>query len=188
MNFVGWVGTSILVVFGILAIDASAADDRSTADLSFLLGTWDVQWTYSPNTEDERSVSGSLECKNALNNLHIFCEYRFAREDAPPIIEHVYFSYNPIYEQYESIWISATWPIKVLMSGELAKANGQTYLDTNAEFRIANGVLEQVRSRLWFESTTSTVEEFSRETFIRTSDLDTEAWIHHMTASATRVE
>lgn len=170
---------------------ASNTNEPSTNDLDFLLGTWSVRWTYRPGKEDERVVDGSLVCELALNDNHIFCRYRFEREDAPTIIEHVYFNYNSIYEQYEAIWVSGTWPIKVLMAGDLNKDDNTTTLESAAEFSIGNDRLEQVRSSLKFEGNHQPISRFTRTTHIRVTEsasFDDVDWLHHMTEIAERVE
>lgn len=168
----------------LMALANSAnADELSTKDLEPLIGRWQAQWTYSPGTDEERVVDGDLNCEYTLNDLHIFCRYQFDREELPDIIEHVYFNYNPIYERYEAIWVSGTWPIKVLMSGELTEEPDRISLNMRSEFPLQNDVLEQVRSEMVIRKSGS----LSRKTYIRTSEYEEGAWRHHMTETAVRL-
>ena len=109
----------IVSAFCLLAFNSSAfAEDApySTADLEFLIGEWNVERVNRPGTENAITYNGTLDCKKALSDQFIKCIYFFERENRPPINDVVYFNYNSIYDAYESLWVSATWPIKVTMS------------------------------------------------------------------------
>ena len=42
--------------------------EKSTEDLDFLLGQWQVKRTYSPNTQNERRYEGTLSCAWAMDS------------------------------------------------------------------------------------------------------------------------
>ncbi len=157
-----------------LGQDAISADGPSTQDLEFLIGDWSVQRVYQPGTEHERSFAGSLDCDRALDDQFIQCAYYFERPGAAPINDRVYFNYNEIYGVYESLWLSATWPIKVTMRAKPIETIEKFVWD--AEFLIEDDVTE------WVHSTWSLCDDggFSRRTEIRTSRNREDQWIHWM--------
>ncbi len=169
-----------------ISVSAAMADDAtappSTGDLAFLSGAWSVERVYQPGTDKERVAVGDLTCKEALSDQYIKCVYFFERAGQAPIHDDVYFNYNPIYGVYESLWLSATWPIKVLMAAPPG-ADPQK-LNWTAEFLIEDGVTEWVRS----EWTLKGDGAFSRRTEIRTSRQPEGEWIHWMDETAARIE
>ena len=96
-------------------------------------------------------------------------------------LDEVFFNYNPIYDSYESLWFSSTWPIKVLLQGTLEKLENHTILKTSARFKIENDVTEYVKDELIY----SDQDLFNRETHVRTDEADD--WYHHMTETAKRI-
>lgn len=123
-----------------------------------------------------------MECAQALSEQFVKCAYYFERPGLAPIHDEVFFNYNDIYGVYESLWLSATWPIKVLMT-----AKPDTRSDTlnwEARFEIEDGVTEWVRS-LW---TVSGEAAFTRNVEIRTSRQATPDWMHWMTESVSRLD
>ncbi|NKB90478.1 MAG: hypothetical protein GKS06_19905 [Acidobacteria bacterium] len=156
----------------------------STADLFFLLGDWEVERINSPGLPEERRRHGTLSCRETLDAQYIRCQYVIPRIDALPSRDDVYFNYNPIYERFESLWLSSTWPIKVLMHGSVTVEADTVVLRHSAEFPIENGVMEFVRGELHYDATT---DSFERRTHIRTSEYAPGDWRHHMTEVARKV-
>ena len=171
--FGGWCA---MLAMGAIAIGQEDAAEiaPSTQDLEFLLGEWSVNRVYQPGTEHERSFDGTLGCEKALDDQFIKCGFYFERPGAVPINDRVYFNYNGIYGVYESVWLSATWPIKVTMRAKPIETNEKFVWD--AEFLIEDGVTE------WVRSTWSLCDGggFSRRTDIRTSRDPENQWIHWM--------
>jgi len=159
---------------------------KSTKDLSFLIGNWDIVRTYSPNTDKERVMNGTLVCKSALDDQFINCTYEMERPGKVRGVDEVFFNYNRIYKVYESLWLSSTWPIKVLMQGNLEREVENLNLSTKAEFLIENEVMEYVRGELLIGADKANQNSFTRQTYIRTSKMEKDDWLHHMTEVATR--
>ena len=158
-------------------------ESGSTEDLSFLIGKWNVVRIYSPNSDKERTLNGTLVCKESLDNKFINCRYEIERPGKVRGLDEVFFNYNPIYNMYESIWLSSTWPVKVLMQGTLKQNADTIVLNTTAHFQIENSVTEYVKDELIVETDN---ESFTRKTFIRTSEYEEDEWFHHMTEIAKR--
>lgn len=173
--------SSFLLVFLLPSLANADSDEavRSTDDLSFLLGEWSVERVYQPGTENERSLNGELSCEKALFDQFIECLFFFERPERPPIREKVFFNFNPIYGVYESLWLSATWPIKVLMSAEPVDPS-ENFI-WRADFLIEDGVREWVRSE-WFRCEDG---GFLRRTEIRTSRDPEDQWLHWMNERST---
>ena len=85
---------------------------------------------------------------------------------------------------YESMWLSSTWPIKVLMQGDLVLDTTRLILKTQASFEIENGATEYVRDEM---EVAGDGRSFERKTLIRTSEHEEGKWLHHMTETASRV-
>ncbi len=147
--------------------------------LSFLVGKWVIERTYSPD-EHPRKLKGLLTCNWSLDSTYVACIYDIERPQKKRGLDQVFFNYNPIYEKYESLWLSSTWPIKVLMEGELV-GDSFTY---EAEFPIQDGRIEYVKSE-WTLQLNHSLPGFSRKTHIRTSQDDPNEWLHHMDEKAT---
>lgn len=162
-------------------------ESKSTKDLSFLIGKWDVVRTYSPNTDEQRVLEGTLVCNKALDNEFINCRYEIKRPGKIRGIDEVFFNYNSIYDLYESLWLSSTWPIKVLMQGALQNNEDSIILKTSAEFQIENNITEYVKGELMIDKSESNLSSFTRKTFIRTSDWEEGIWRHHMTETARKI-
>ena len=96
-------------------------------------------------------------------------------------LNDVYFNYNALAEKYESLWFSSTWPVKVLLSGDVQEKSDSIFLETFAEFPIEDGLTEYVRDVLIMKKGT---DSFSRKTYIRTSN-DTD-WKYHSLEKANR--
>ena len=167
---------------------AQEGSTRSTQDLDFLLGEWEVTRIYSPDTDKERSMKGRLVCKESLDGKFINCRYEMERPGKIRGVDEVYFNYNQIYELYESMWLSSTWPIKVLMQGTLNQGDENIILETEAEFLIENDVMEYVKGKLIIGAEGDARNSFKRKTHIRTSKDEAGYWFHHMTETAERIE
>jgi len=176
------------IIFGLFIAASLMAqapgDGGSTEDLSFLIGEWEVSRTYSPSTDNERILKGTLVCKAALDDQFINCRYEMERPGKVRGLDEVFFNYNPIYEVYESLWLSSTWPIKVLMQGTLGQEDEKVILSTSASFLIENNVMEYVKGELTLDGGS---DSFIRKTLIRTSEYEEGEWLHHMTETAKRV-
>lgn len=184
--------TKLLLVLSLIAgailsgFSQQSSELQSTKDLSFLIGQWDVVRTYSPNTEKERVLKGTLVCEAALDDQFINCRYEMERPGKIRGVDEVFFNYNTIYKRYESLWLSSTWPIKVLMQGDLERQGEELILSTKAEFLIENDVTEYVRGELRIAAEKAQQHSFIRQTYIHTSKMDKEEWLHHMTEVVTR--
>lgn len=150
-------------------------DTKSTNDLSFLVGSWEVTRTYSPKEENPRVLKGTLDCSMVMDNQFIKCTYEMERPNKKRGLDEVYFNYNQIYETYESLWLSSTWPIKVLMQGTYEKSTAT--LKTAAEFMIQDDVMEYVQGEL---IVSDDAQSFKRQTLIRTSRDPENIWKYHM--------
>lgn len=179
---------SIILLGSNPSIFAQQSDEsKSTKDLSFLIGEWNVVRTYNPNSDSQRILNGTLVCKESLGGKFINCTYEINRPGKIRGLDVVYFNYNSIYNMYESMWLSSTWPIKVLMQGTLQKNEDNIILITSAQFEIENNVTEYVNGELTIGTKESNLNSFTRKTFIRTSNSEEGAWRHHMTETASRI-
>lgn len=163
----------VTVFFGPLLhanIASAGSTQPSTRDLMFLLGRWDVERRYEPDSDRERGAHGTLSCESVLEDAYIRCHYRLTADGRPPINEVVYLNFNDIYEQYESLWISSAWPIKNTMSAKPAAIPGT--LHWTSEFLIENGVTERVQTQ--WKIGRDTVE---RRVEIRTSEDPSNSWL-----------
>ena len=174
---------TLLAATNLSLMAQASQESKSTEDLSFLIGQWNVVRVYSPNSENERTLKGTLVCKESLDEKFINCRYEVERPGKIRGLDEVFFNYNSIYGKYESLWLSSTWPIKVLMSGNLTREGNNIILSTEANFKIENGVTEFVRDTLVLDGKGNS---FVRKTNIRTSE--TEDWYHHMTENARRID
>jgi len=165
-----------LVLF---AISLFGQVQKSTDDLDFLLGQWQVKRTYSPNTQKERQYEGTLSCAWAMDSTYIECIYVMERPEKKRGLDQVYFNYNSIYDQYESMWLSSTWPIKATSKGELVTKGNNLEMSTGAEFPIQDGLTEFVKTT-WQITWVDDHYDISRQTFIRTNKDVEEDWFHHM--------
>ncbi len=161
---------------------------KSTRDLEILVGTWQIERINDPRGQSPKSTQGTLTCQYALDKKFIHCRYEMQRPGKIRGLDEVYFNYNGIYNQYESMWLSSTWPVKVLLQGELIMQANQQILNTKASFPIDGGRMEYVRDEMTLKIEKSSVGSFQRETFIRTSDDAEGVWKHHMTEIAKRKE
>ncbi len=179
----------VLLIGGLMCFAAYAQDNiKSTSDLSFLVGEWEVLRTYGPKTDKPRVMHGTLSCEEAMDGNFIHCTYEMERPGKIRGLDVVYFNYNSIYDTYESLWFSSTWPIKVLMQGTLEERRDGLSLRTSAQFQIENGVTEYVKGELMTNSATMDLSSFTRQTMIRTSEYEEGEWYHHMTEVVTRTD
>ena len=159
---------------------------KSTKDLSFLIGEWEVVRIYSPDSDKQRTMKGTLVCEESLDGQFIKCTYEMQRPGKIRGLDVVYFNYNNIYDLYESVWLSSTWPIKGILQGHLKKDSTHFSLNTSAQFKIENEVTEYVKDELIIGTTPATLNSFTRKTLIRTSEDEEDVWLHHMTETATK--
>ncbi len=174
-----------LVLFIHLVSNAQSPETRSTNDLSFLDGEWLMNMTYSPDGNEPRTLEGTMTCNWVMDSSYIKCQYQLERSGKKDALNDVYFNYNIISGKYESIWMSSTWPVKVLLTGTMQNNEDSIKLETFAEFPIENGLTEYVKDVLIIKAG---MENFQRKTYIRTSE---EAeWRYHSLekASKTSVE
>lgn len=165
----------------------SSNESKSTQDLSFLIGKWDIMRTYNPNKEQSRVLHGTLLCEESLDGQFINCIYEIERPGKVRGLDVVYFNYNSIYDKYESLWLSSTWPIKVLMQGELESSKDEFMLNTLATFPLEEGLTEYVKDELVANEEEPNKKSFFRKTFIRTSNDKEGVWTHHMNEQATLI-
>ncbi len=168
-------GAALVVVLSLLpllhAFVANADPTQpSTKDLMFLIGQWDVERRYEPGSDRERVADGTLSCESVLDNAYIRCRYKLTADDRPPINEVVYLNFNGIYGRYESLWISASWPIKNTMSAEPASIPGTLFW--TSEFLIEDGVTERVKTQWEIGS-----DAIERRVEIQTSQNPTNSWL-----------
>lgn len=160
-------------------IAQSANSEKSTKDLSFLIGSWEVERIYNPEGSSPRTLKGSCSCNYEVGEQFIKCVYDIARPDKSNALDIVYFNYNEIYDLYENLWFSSTWPIKVLMDGELKTIGDQFFYNTKASFLIENDVEEFVRSN-WEIFKSEEEKYILRKTYIKTSKDNSSDWKFHM--------
>ncbi len=160
---------------------AQDSQTKSTADISFLNGQWLMSMTYSPETDQPRILEGTMVCDWNLDSTFIKCEYALAREGKKDALNDVYFNYNQISGQYESMWMSSTWPVKVLLQGNLENDGDTLRLTTNAEFPIENNLTEYVRDILVIAKGSNS---YYRKTYIKTSA--EKDWRYHTIERAER--
>ena len=173
------------MVSDIQIIAQQSVEIKSTSDLSFLIGKWDIRRSYNPNSDSPRVLNGSLVCKESMDSQFIKCTYLIDRPGKKRALDQVYFNYNSVYNTYESIWLSSTWPIKVLMHGDLIKNIDKITLNTSAQFLIENGITEYVKDVLVLTTDLNGNLSFMRQTFIKTDKEKNEKWLHHMNEQAT---
>ena len=173
---------SLLVIASHLVCGQTTQDEPSTEQLSFLIGSWQIDRTYSLGTDSERKMSGTMECRYHLNDQFINCLYETFRPDKSNVLDDVYFNYNPIYGKYESVWLASSWPIKVVVSVEMKKEGDSIILLNTAEFPISDDIIEQVSGKLEYSD-----NAFIRNTHIRTSKDEPDVWKHHMVEVAKKL-
>ena len=170
-----------LLLAGLLAVcilSAEAREQLATTDLSYLLGEWSVERRYLTRP-DAAPLTGHLSCSESLEGAYVHCRYELANGERR-IVEEVYFNYNKIYETHEALWLSASWPIKVIMSGTL---DTDRVLRATAEFAIEDGIIEYVQSEHRFGD-----GEFEYRVAIRTSGSSAaDGWLEHMVERATKI-
>ncbi|QSE96110.1 DUF1579 family protein [Fulvivirga lutea] len=159
-----------LAILLILTLNKTGAFSQGTSDLNFLLGEWKVKRIYSPNTDKVREYAGKMSSVYSLDSAFIECRFEFERPDKKKAIDLVFFNYNSLFNQYESMWLSSTWPVKVLMEGKIE----QNVLSTAAQFPLGNGQTEYVRDTLEF-----TNNKLLRRTYI-TTDSTLRNWTYHL--------
>ncbi|WP_299328822.1 DUF1579 family protein [Parasphingopyxis sp.] len=166
-------------MFAAPASGQSAAEEPNAA-LDFLIGEWDVDRVYRPGSAEERRVAGQLSCARAIYDAFVRCVYDLDRPDRGPAQEVVYFNHNAIYGTYENIWLSSSWPIKVIMAGSLNSE--ERSMASEAQFMIEEGRTESVRSsHRW------TDDSIAYRVDIRTSEDPEGEWTYHMEEVARRV-
>ncbi len=158
-------------------------EQKSTEDLSFLIGEWEVTRTYYLYPDSPRVYKGNLTCDYSLDKQFISCRYEINRPGKIRGLDQVFFNYNSIYDSYETVWLSSTWPIKTISKGELRKNEDGLIFKTYTEFPIENEVMEYVRGELVLKNS----NEFQRDLHIRTSKDPEGEWKHHMTTMAKKV-
>ncbi len=181
----------LLLLCGITtSLNAQQSDvSKSTEDLSFLIGKWDIVRIYSPDSDNERVLKGALICEESLDGQFIKCTYEMKRPGKTRGLDVVYFNYNSIYGLYESVWLSSTWPIKGILQGNLQKESDYYILSTSGQFKIENNVTEYVRDEMKsIKSKERKMNSFIRKTHIRTTNFKEGDWHHHMTETAQRIE
>lgn len=161
---------------------------KSTKDLSFLVGKWNVTRTYSPAGEKPRVLKGTLSCEWTIDKTFIKCIFNMERPGRTRALDVVYFNYNRIYKQYEHLWLSSTWPVKVLMQGDMTENAKGIVLKSTAMFSIGKGITEYVKGELITKGKRASVKSFQRKTYIRTSRDKKGVWCYHMIEEAKRVE
>ena len=162
--------------------------EKSTEDLSFLIGEWEVERIYSPNSDEPRTLKGTLVCDYSMDNQFIKCTYEMQRPGKIRGLDVVYFNYNSIYELYESMWLSSTWPIKGIMQGQLNKETDSLTFITKGQFPIQDGIMEYVKGSLVAKNLDGNNKSFFRKTYIRTSKDPEGYWFHHMNEMVTQVD
>lgn len=164
-------------------------EPKSTEELSFLNGKWNIVRIYSPDSDNERVLKGTLICEESLDGQFIKCTYEMKRPGKIRGLDVVYFNYNSIYKLYESVWLSSTWPIKGILQGNLQKGTDHYILSTSGQFKIENNMIEYVRDEMkTIKSKEQNLNSFVRKTHIRTSNFEEGVWHHHMTETAQRIK
>ncbi|MEQ8924681.1 MAG: DUF1579 family protein [Fulvivirga sp.] len=164
------------VILLTLCLIKTGAFGQGISDLSFLLGDWKVKRVYSLNTEKVREYAGTMSSVYSLDSTFIECRFEFERPNQKRAMDLVFFNYNSIYNQYESVWLSSTWPVIVLMEGKIE----QNVLSTVAKFPLGDGRTEYVRDTIEF-----TENKLFRRTYITTDSTQVNWTFHLMEESVT---
>ncbi len=189
ISFIKTVLLSLLLSGSSFFLEAQEkTEGKSTQDLSFLIGKWNIMRVYSPESDSERTMKGELVCEESLDGQFIKCRYEMERPGKIRALDVVYFNYNHIYGLYESIWLSSTWPIKGIMQIALQKNENNYTLNTTGQFKIENDVMEYVKGSLVAPSKDGNINSFVRKTNIRTSEYEEGVWHYHMIETAKRTE
>ena len=77
-------------------VSAQQSNAPSTSDLAFLMGHWDIERVYSPGTEKERMLTGTLTCRFFMDSTFINCRYEMERPGMVRGLDEVFFNYNSI--------------------------------------------------------------------------------------------
>lgn len=172
-----------LLLLGLLFfnLQSSLCQENSTGDLAFLNGEWTLTMTFNPESESPRRLDGVMTCRWVMDSTFLKCEYVQKRPGKKNALNDVYFNYNHIEDKYESIWMSSTWPVKVLLIGDLDQKGEFIKLGTQANFPIGNGITEYVRDTLVMKKGS---DNYVRKTYIKTSE-ETE-WKYHSIEEAER--
>ncbi|WP_222984779.1 hypothetical protein [Flagellimonas meishanensis] len=99
------------------------------------------------------------------------------------MLDIVYFNFNDIYGKHESLWLSSTWPIKVLMQGDIDFKGAELWYTSKAQFQIADTVMEYVQSILRMN--------LNKGHFVRNTDIKTSRdaiWHLHMLENAIKLD
>ncbi len=171
----------IFVILIFFMIVSWCPKEISKEKFEFLLGEWSVERTYFPDTDKKIELNGTMDCVYDLDGKFIRCIYNIPRTGKTDIIDVVYYNHNSIYKNYENLWLSATWPIKVLMQGQLKKSFGKIEYNSKASFKIGSGITEYVKSKMKIDLKE---DVFIRNTHIKTSK-DT-IWRFHIKESAAK--
>ncbi|MGX1929053.1 DUF1579 family protein [Flagellimonas sp. 2504JD4-2] len=174
-------------IFGFSLHAQNGNDPNSTSDLSFLIGDWEVTRTNRPMSDSPRILKGTLSCKQVMDSTFIVCTYDFERPGKIRALDKVYFNYNAIYKTYESLWLSSTWPIKVLLQGQFDMSKENPILTTSAQFPIQDSITEFVQDVLTLETQHENTS-FYRKTLIRTNKDPEGKWTHHMDEHAVKIK
>jgi len=159
--------------------ETAGQEAAARSDLHFFVGRWSVEREYV-STPHRPALFGYLTCQEALRGAYVHCRYELTNDETV-IEEEVYFNFNSIYDRYEALWLSPTWPIKVIMGGSIQGSEFRAL----AEFPIEDGVVEYVRSQHRWAGDNA----FEYDVAIRTSaDPEGTGWRQHMVERATRIE
>nr|WP_288935157.1 DUF1579 family protein [uncultured Allomuricauda sp.] len=173
----------IVLTYSWLGLAQQTGETKSTKELSFLLGKWTVERIYRPENDAPRILQGTLECQLLMDGQFIQCTYEMQRSNKNRALDVVYYNYNSIHNKYESMWLSSTWPIKVLMQGDLITKEKHLQLKTYSKFLIDNDIIEYVQDELIISK--NKPKSLQRKTYIRTSEDSEGSWKYHMLEKAT---
>ncbi|WP_218058544.1 hypothetical protein, partial [Allomuricauda sp. CP2A] len=80
---------SILCFLFLVSLSKACAQ-KTTEDLSFLLGKWNIERIYNPKTENPSMIKRTLDC-----------EYNMELHGRANAMDIIYFNHNNIYNEYE---------------------------------------------------------------------------------------
>lgn len=179
---------ALLMIVSLKTYAQKSNTSKSTKDLSFLIGKWKITRTYRHASKKPRVLKGTLSCEWTMDKTFIKCVFEMKRPGRTRALDVVYFNYNRIYKQYEHLWLSSTWPVKVLMQGNMSESAKGLVLKSAATFSIGKGVTEYVKGELMTKGKGTSVQSFQRKTHIRTSRDKKGVWLYHMLEEAKRAE
>lgn len=136
------------------------AEDKSTKDFSFLIGTWSVEATVRLNSDSPITATGERVCAYYLNEDYVKCETQRSYSSGRSGVSSSLHNYNHLYGYYESIYLSSGWPIKPFGKTTISKDGDAIFWVNEFEFQTGDGRTENVRAEITVSGDVMETEEF----------------------------